>query len=262
MERFWKVLSLSLIVGIVAVVGVGMVFAQGGTPEPPYDGEGFGLGRRSHGHGDRMGFFGIDKEEVRTRLADTLGLTLEQFDAAIAEGETLASLAQAKGVSFEDLRDVMGELHDEALAKAVQDGTITQEQADQIVEGRAVKRAVSDAIDRDELHAKLAEALGLTVKEFEPAISSGEKLSTLAEGADVTLEELRDIMQGFRTDALAQAVAEGKITQEQADQMLERTELRGEGCGGMFGRPGGIGIRGGGFGKGEGFGVFSPSGGA
>jgi protein-disulfide isomerase-like protein with CxxC motif len=276
MERFWKVLSLTLIVGIVAVVSVGMVFAQDDTPEPPYDGEGLGSWKWGHGRGGRGGFPGIDREEVKTRLAGVLGMTLEEFDAAISDGETLASLAEANGVSFEELREVMDELFDEALATAVQDGNITQEQADQILEGRAVKHAVSDAIDRDEVHAALAEALGLTVEEFEAAISSGERLSTLAEGADVTLEELHDIMQGFKAEAIAQAVADGTITQEQADEMLERMELRGEGCGGKFGGhgdhgfrgdgtfggPEGRGFPGGGFGKGGGFGIFSSSGGA
>jgi flagellar motility protein MotE (MotC chaperone) len=170
----------------------------------------------------------------------------------------------------------MDEIFEEALAQALEEGTITQELADQILEGRAVKRAVSDAIDRDEVHAALADALGLTVEEFEAAISSGEKLSTLAEGADVTLEELHDIMQGFKAEAIAQAVANGSITQEQADQMLEHMELRGERCGGKFGGHGDHGFRGdgtfgghegrgfpgGGFGKGGGFGVFSSSGGA
>jgi hypothetical protein len=276
MERFWKVLSLSLVVGIVAVVGVGMVFAQDDTPEPPLEGEGQGPWHWGHGRGGRMGFPGVDRESVKTRLADALGITIEEFDAAIADGETLVSLAEANGVSFEELRDTMDEIFDEGLAQALEEGTITQEQADQILEGRAMKRAVSEAIDRDEVHAALADALGLTVEEFETAIESGEKLSTLAEQADVTLEELRDIMQGFRADALAQAVAEGKITQEQADQMLERMELRGERCGGkfgghgdhgfrgggMFGGPEGRGFPGAGFGTGGGFGVFNSSGGA
>jgi hypothetical protein len=141
MERFWKVLSLSLIVGIVAVIGVGMVFAQDDTPDPPFDGEGRGPRYGDHwqggmGHDRGKGFPGHDREEVRTRLADALGMTVEEFEAAIADGETLASLAEAKGVSLEELREVMDELFDEALATAVQEGRITQEKADQILEGR------------------------------------------------------------------------------------------------------------------------------
>ena len=68
MERFWKVLSLSLIVGIVAVVGVGMVFAQDDTPLPPAEGEGLGPWHRGHGRGGRLGFPGVDREEVKSRL--------------------------------------------------------------------------------------------------------------------------------------------------------------------------------------------------
>lgn len=274
MERFWKVLSLTLIVGIVAVVAVGMVFAQDDPPEPPAEGEELGPWKWGHRHGDRMGFWGFKDEEIRTSLANALGLTLEEFDEAIASGETLAGLAEANGVNFEELRVVMDELFEEALANAVQEEKITQEQADQILEGRAVKRAVSDAIDRDDHHAALAEALDLTVEEFEAAISSGERLSTLAEAAGVSMEELGEILMSFRSEAIAQALAEGKITQEQADEMLERMELgggryggkfgghHGPGCegGGMFGGPGGRGFPGGGFGNGGGFGAFGSMG--
>ena len=274
MERFWKVLSLSLIVGIVAVIGVGMVFAQDDPPEPPAEGEGYGPRHGGPGHGRGKGFPGSNREEVRARLADALGMTVEEFDTAISSGETLESLAEANGVSLEELRVVMEELFEEGLAQAVEEGRITQEQADQILEGRALKRAVDDAFDRDALHEALAGALGLSVEEFEAAILSGERLSTLAENADVTLEELGDIMRTFREDALARAVAEGVITQEQADQMLERMELRGGKFGGKFKGPGGLGCREGemfgehegrgfpgrGFGNGGGFGVFGSSG--
>lgn len=279
MERFWKVLSLSLIVGIVAVIGVGMVFAQDDTPEPPFEGEGRGPRYGDHGFGEMghdrgKGFPGHDHEEVKSRLAEVLGMTVEEFDAAIVDGETLASLAEAKGVSLEELRQVMDELFEEGLAQAVEEGKITQEEADQILEGLALKRAVDDAFDRDALHEALAEALGLTVEEFEAAISSGERLSTLAEAAGVTMEELGDIMQGLKEDALAQAVADGTITQEQADEMLERMELRGgwrggkfsghrgPGCDGdgMFEGPEGHGFPGRGSGNEGGFGVFGSSG--
>jgi lambda repressor-like predicted transcriptional regulator len=232
MERFWKVLSLTLIVGIVAVVGASVVFAQDDTPEPPYPGEGFGP--KGGRHGGRLGVPGVDREEVRTRLAEALGLTLEEFDAAIADGETLASLAEDAGVSLEDLNQVMDELHDEALALAVEEGRITQEQADQIIEDRAARRAVEEIFDRDELHAKLAEALGMTVDEFESATAGGEKLSALAEQADVSMEDLRSVMEGYHADVVAEALDQGLITQEQADQMLEHPGLPEGGCGGPF----------------------------
>jgi hypothetical protein len=270
MERFWKVLSLSLIVGIIAVVAVGMVFAQDDTPEPPSAGEGRGSWHWGQGHGHGKGFPGRDREEVKARLADALGMTVEEFEASIESGETLESLAEANGVSLEELRQVMDDLFDEGLAEAVEEGRLTQEQANQILEDRAAKRAVAEVFDRDVLHEAVAEALGLTVDEFEAAMASGERISTLAENADITLEELGDIMQVYKEEALAQALAAGQITQDQANEMLERMESgggwrggkfgghRGPGCedGGMFEGPEGGGFPGRGFGNGGGFGVF------
>lgn len=270
MERFWKVLSLSLIVGILAVVGAGVVFAQDDNPEPPYPGEGFGP--RGGRHGGKLDFPGVDREEVRTRLAERLGLTLEEFDTAIADGETLESLADAAGVSMEELRQAMDELHDEALALAVEEGRITQEQADQILEDRAARRAVETIFDREELHAKLAEALGMNLDEFESAIASGERLSDLAAQADVSMDDLRSLMDEYRAGVIGEALAQGLITQEQADQMLEHPGFPGGGCGGPFpglggprhegGFPRGGGTEGSGFRNQDGFGGFGSQGGA
>jgi hypothetical protein len=141
MSRFWKFLSAILVVGLVATVGVGIVSAQDDPPEPPLDGRGRGRGARGMGF-DReggMGLFAIDSDAIHAELAGLLNIDIDVFEAAIESGETIFTLAQEYGVDVEVLQAVMAEAHAEALAQAVADGVITQEQADWMLERQTMR---------------------------------------------------------------------------------------------------------------------------
>ena len=113
-----KILRNAVLLVVVAtlVFGVGVAVAQEEIPEPPY-------GRGS-------GLMAAYKDEIHQALADTLGIGLSEFDAARAEGQTLADLAEAYGVDLTELFEVMDSARAEAIAQAVKDGTLTQAQAD------------------------------------------------------------------------------------------------------------------------------------
>jgi hypothetical protein len=70
--------------------------------------------------------------------AEALGLTPEELFAELHAGESLADIAEAKGVDVQTVYDAMsaarGEAMQQALQQAVEDGRITQEQADQMIE--------------------------------------------------------------------------------------------------------------------------------
>ena len=101
-----------------------------------------------------------------------------------------------------------------------------------------------------------AEALGLTPEEFFAELHAGKTLEEIAEEQGVELEAVQDAMNADRVEAMreaiAQAVEDGDITQEQADWLLEGLEQgffpmgRGFGFGGRRGGSG-RGMRGGGF---------------
>lgn len=90
-----------------------------------------------------------------------------------------------------------------------------------------------------------AEALGLTEDELSLQLWGGRTLAELADQAGVDLQTVRDAVEDARLQnrqaRLDQAVEEGKITQEQADWLLEGLEsgFIGGGSGGMMGRRGG-----------------------
>ena len=69
----------------------------------------------------------------------------------------------------------------------------------------------------------LAEKLGLTVEELQAKYAEGLTFWQIAEEQGLTVEQAQQAMIDARGEALDQMVADGAITQEQADWMRNRT---------------------------------------
>lgn len=67
-------------------------------------------------------------------LAEILGISVEELRETIADGKTITELAEAKGMSMEDVALALGDHYTDCIQQAVADGNITQEQADQWLE--------------------------------------------------------------------------------------------------------------------------------
>lgn len=97
----------------------------------------WGLGRMGH-PGGRMGgwkdnwpgspFMGCNLEW----LAEQFGMTVDELKAELEAGKTITELAEEKGV---DLQAAQIEVMKERIQQAVEDGTLTQEQADWLLQG-------------------------------------------------------------------------------------------------------------------------------
>lgn len=112
-----KTLLISAIVVLaLGALGVGIAFAQSGRP--PY--------------GSMMGGYGYGRmhEYVEKTLVAKLGLTEEQVEEAFAAGKPMYQIALDNGIAQDELADFMKGVHQDAIAQAVKDGAITQEQAD------------------------------------------------------------------------------------------------------------------------------------
>lgn len=98
------------------------------------------------------------------------------------------------------------------------------------------------------MQAAFAEALGLTPEELQERHDAGETMwdIALAQNPDLTQEAFAEMMTAARTEALNAAVADGAITQEQADWMIERmNSMHANGFGPGSGQcQGGAGMRG------------------
>lgn len=147
---------IAVITGVVvlalAALGAGFVFAQTATPSAP----GYGWGGMMGGYGGgMMGNFaqngdGYASLRVNTMhqwmttnggmhtivwngLADALKLTPDELQNQLASGKTLTQIAEAQGVSQEQLTAVLETSVKAGLDKAVADGVLTREQADQML---------------------------------------------------------------------------------------------------------------------------------
>jgi len=112
------ILIVGLVVLALGVLGVGAALAQGPTP---YAGNGPMMG----GNGG-----GWMHDYVEQALAAKLGLTEEQVEDQLTAGKSMYQIALDNGIKQEAITEFMNQVHQDAFAKAVKDGVVTQEQAD------------------------------------------------------------------------------------------------------------------------------------
>jgi len=123
-----------------------------------------------------------------------------------------ALLADALGITVEKLQAARKAANQAAIEQAIAEGLITQEQADAM----QARKNLTSYLDRDTL---LAKALGMTAEELQTAYDEGKTLTDLLNDTGLDAAAVRENLQTARTEAIAQAVADGVITQEQADEM-------------------------------------------
>ena len=123
------------------------VFAQGPNPQAPAPGTGLNqtavIGRGMRGgyeSAPRLGaaqtgdLDGYLHEDLVPFYAEKLGLSVDELNARLDSGETLSQIAIASGMTFEELRTLMADARSSALQQSVSAGTLTQEQADWMVQ--------------------------------------------------------------------------------------------------------------------------------
>jgi predicted DNA-binding protein YlxM (UPF0122 family) len=137
-KKLLVVAGVMLVVLLLAgLAGATFAFAQEPTPPVPFGGRGGGGGRGGFGPGD-FGWAGGGQWTAFDTAAEDLGLTPEELFAELHAGKSLDEIAEAKGVDVQTVYDAMKVARDEArkqaIQQAVEDGRLTQEQADQMSE--------------------------------------------------------------------------------------------------------------------------------
>jgi len=126
-------------------------------------------------------------------------------------------LADAVGVAVSELEGAEAAAYEARLAEDVDNGRLTEEEA-------ADKQAAHDfkqSLDKDTL---LADALGISVADLNNARADNMSFEDLLDDLDLTEEEAQEAAQ---ETAVQQAVDNGTLTAEQAEEILEHG-----GCGG------------------------------
>ena len=112
---------------VIGVIGATNAYAQSPTNTLLHDGgPGGGRGR------------GLGQPELEA-AAKVLGMTTDELSTALQSGKTLEQLAQDANVDVQDVKDAIQAAHvtemRSRIQQAVDDGTITQENADWLLEG-------------------------------------------------------------------------------------------------------------------------------
>lgn len=150
----------------------------------------------------------------------------------------LAKFADNLGIGQDKVAAALDTTKKQMLDEAVQQGRITQEQADKMAAGKNGYPGMFGGFN-GKMHDRkpgfkgqgrnngdMAKALGITEDQLKSELESGKKLQQILADHGVTAEQLHQKMMEIKKEALSKAVTEGKLTQEQADKMIQKMGQR------------------------------------
>ncbi|MDH3539779.1 MAG: hypothetical protein OEP52_07285 [Acidimicrobiia bacterium] len=247
MKQSLKIGFVALIVAAIAAGGMAFAQSDGSDDTVPPVGDtqveefaperGF-MGRGGH-HGMRGGPGHLDQ------VAEFLGVDAQVIQDGLEAGDTLADIAAANGSTGAALVDSLIADLAEKLDDAVADERIDQAKADEILAEATGRITTMVNSTRDEIQAlreaeraektaerearqaerqeNLAEVVGVPFDDIKAALEDGE--TTLAEfaaanGNELSLDELVSGLAAPAAADLAEKVADGSLTQEEADERL------------------------------------------
>jgi polyhydroxyalkanoate synthesis regulator phasin len=172
--------------------------------------------------------------------ADYLGVTQAELREALRDEQSLADVARAKGKSVDGLKAAMIKGVKADLDEAVEDGDITREHADQLVEKLSgeIDRLVEGRVPSPrpfgrgfgfgfgfggggDLFEAAADYLGLTEAQLRDELSDGDSLEDVAKAKGKSVDGLKTAMRSALKAELDEEVEEGDITREQANELLD-----------------------------------------
>jgi predicted house-cleaning noncanonical NTP pyrophosphatase (MazG superfamily) len=247
MKQSLKIGFVALVVAAIAASG--MAFAQSdGTDDtvPPAGDtqvEEFAPERGFKGRGGHHGMRGGPGH--LSEVAVFLGVDAQVIQEGLEAGDTLAEIAAADGSSGTALVDSLVAGLTEKLEGAVADERIDQEKADEILadatekittmvnstqeeiqalrEAKRAERQAEREARQAERQQNLADVVGIPFEDIQATLADGE--TTLAEfaaenGNQLSLDELVEGLAAPAAADLAEKVADGTITQAEADERL------------------------------------------
>jgi len=142
MFQMKKLLGIAVVAGIVALGISSVASAQGSvtpTPVAPTSQTAPPQGMPPATPPDGIGPRGLHSEAALEAAAKALGMTTDELSTALSGGQTLADLAEEKGVDIADVKEAVEAAQvaetKTGITQAVTDGTLTQDKADWLNEG-------------------------------------------------------------------------------------------------------------------------------
>ena len=226
-----------LLAVLVALLVLGALFggavAAQGPADPPGDANGDGVcgpcglgpggavGRmmgRAMGPGPADGWRlerGSGDATLLDAVAEVTGLSVEEVRDALADGHTLEEVITENGSTAEAVVD-------EYITRRVEEFRGSRDDlVNRIHEGRFWgHRGLMGPFGDDTLADVIAEVTDQSVEDIRAALADGQTPEEIITSAGATVEAVVDAFIARREATLAALVAEGRLTQEQADAML------------------------------------------
>ena len=197
-------------------------------------GEENAFGRRGHRGGHHMEVIaeqlGMMREEIRAELRASL---------EAGTPKSIADLAAEQGVVIESIESAILAQMSEHLAQKVADGEMTQEQADERLAnaGKRVSERLSQPFEgKPEGRAGhrggrlgmavITEQLGMTGQELRAELQAGKSIADVAAEQGISLESIESALMDQLSERLAERVANGDMTQAEADEKLAQASAR------------------------------------
>jgi len=180
-------------------------------------------------------------------VTDTTGLNAQEIREAVQDGATIADVIVANGGDVEAVVNQLMTTIGERLGEAVNNGQITQERADDLLQnarsritdfltgerplpqrdkrdGRNRNRpAIEDRIG-GELLRTVMETTGLELPKIQEAVQNGSTLADLIIANGSTVDAVVAEILSFVQEQADAALESGRATQEQVDQLLGNVE--------------------------------------
>jgi len=131
-----KLVKSLVVLAVIAIVfgSASIVYAQGSSPEAPM---GFGARGNRGGMGSGSTLLnqnrdsyedGLLHDEMIAAFAEALGLEIEDIEARLAEGETMAEIALSTGLSLDEFRTILWDVRTQVHELAVEQGLLPESQ--------------------------------------------------------------------------------------------------------------------------------------
>lgn len=189
-------------------------------------------------HGHFRGWGGPG--DILETVAEVLGLTPEDLSAELRDGKTVAEVAEAQGIDTQAIVDAVNAEIEQWVQEAVDEGRLTQEQADRILESLADadgERLLGLAMPfGPHMHGGFgrgwggpggcldaaAEVLGMEPEDLMAELREGKTLTEIAEEKGVDPQAVEDAILAHMEEVLQQAEEDGTLSPECAECARQR----------------------------------------
>lgn len=171
--------------------------------------------------------------------AEVIGIEPSELLAELRGGRTIAEVGEANGVDVDAVIDAVVAAERDRLDELVDDGRLTQAEADELADG--LEDRVTDLVNgerplrmpwgrpglwgfADGPVAAAAEAIGIEPAELLEAVRGGQTVAEVAEAKGVEVDEVIDAVVASLQERLDDAVENGWLTQDEADHRAAELE--------------------------------------